>query len=159
MQLLRLSVIEISTAKSITNYIRKERLRKSLENCRCQGYKIETNMREGKCCAETILDINPPAYFLPCRSHSWDFILEDAATPCVQDKLLQTLYTLFSDPNERRTNLTTHAVHYWMPFYRKRNMYRRIYSLVRHLEWHPNPFAAVLTVRNPQVWMPFQLSF
>ncbi|KAK9753214.1 hypothetical protein QE152_g3629 [Popillia japonica] len=52
-----------------------------------------------------ILDINPLAYFLPCGSHSWNLILGDAASSCVQAKsffgLLQRSYTLFAGSNQR----------------------------------------------------------
>ncbi|KAK9709387.1 hypothetical protein QE152_g26647 [Popillia japonica] len=100
--------VEKTTAESLTNYIIAELEQSgiSLQNCRGQGYDNGANMRSEKSGVQKrILDINPLAYFLPCGSHSWNLILGDAASSCVQAKsffgLLQRLYTLFAGSSQR----------------------------------------------------------
>lgn len=108
--------VEKTTAESLTNYIIAELEQQgiSLQNCRGQGYDNGANMRGNKSGVQKrILDINPLAYFVPCGSRSWNLILEDAASSCVQAKsffgLLQRLYTLFSGSSQRWAILKSHV--------------------------------------------------
>ncbi|GBP26613.1 hypothetical protein EVAR_18250_1 [Eumeta japonica] len=83
------SAVEKTTAESLTNYIitELEQLGISLQNCRGQRYDNGANMRGEKSGVQKrIIEINPLAYFLPCGSHSWNLILGDAASSCVQAK-------------------------------------------------------------------------
>ncbi|XP_023241592.1 zinc finger MYM-type protein 1-like [Centruroides sculpturatus] len=92
--------VEKTTAESLTNYIitELEQLGISLQNYRSQGYDNEANMRGEKSGVQKrILEINPLAYFLPCGSHSWNLILEDA------------LYTLFAGSSHRWAILKAHG--------------------------------------------------
>ncbi|KAJ0182100.1 hypothetical protein K1T71_002822 [Dendrolimus kikuchii] len=108
--------VEKTTAESLTNYIitELEQLGISLQNCRGQGYDNGANMRGEKSGVQKrIIEINPLAYFLPCGSHSWNLILGDAASSCVQAKsffgLLQRLYTLFAGSSQRWAILNAHV--------------------------------------------------
>ncbi|KAJ0170969.1 hypothetical protein K1T71_013741 [Dendrolimus kikuchii] len=108
--------VEKTTAESLTNYIitELEQLGISLQNCRGQGYDNGANMRGEKSGVQKrIIEINPLAYFLPCGSHSWNLILGDAASSCLQAKsffgLLQRLYTLFAGSSQRWAILNAHV--------------------------------------------------
>ncbi|XP_023241006.1 zinc finger MYM-type protein 1-like [Centruroides sculpturatus] len=108
--------VEKTTAESLTNYIitELEQLGISLQNCRGQGYDNGANMSGEKSGVQKrILEINPLAYFLPCGSHSYNLILGDAASSCVQAKsffgLLQRLYTLFAGSSQRWAILKAHV--------------------------------------------------
>ncbi|GBP62399.1 hypothetical protein EVAR_3101_1 [Eumeta japonica] len=98
----------IAVEKTTANYIITElgQLGISLQNCRGQGYDNGANMGGEKSGVQKrIIEIYPLAYFLPCGSHSWNLILGDAASSCVQAKsffgLLQRLYTQFAGSSQR----------------------------------------------------------
>ncbi|CAK1597573.1 unnamed protein product [Parnassius mnemosyne] len=110
--------VEKNTAESLTNYLitELEQLGISLLNCRGQGYDNGANMRGEKSGVQKrILEINPLAYFLPCGSHSWNLILGDAASSCVQAKsffgLLHStrLYILLAGSSQRWAILNAHV--------------------------------------------------
>ncbi|GBP53170.1 Zinc finger MYM-type protein 5 [Eumeta japonica] len=87
--------VEKTTAESLTNYIitELEQLGISLQNCRGQGYDNGANTRGEKSGVQKrIIEIYPLAYFLPCGCHSWNFILGDAASSCVQAKSFLVCY-------------------------------------------------------------------
>jgi hypothetical protein len=79
--------VEKTTAESLTNCIITElkQLGVPLQNCRGQGYDNGANMRgERSGVQRRLLDINPLAFFVPCGCHSWNLILGDAVSSCVQ---------------------------------------------------------------------------
>jgi hypothetical protein len=108
--------VEKTTAESLTNCIITElkQLGVPLQNCRGQGYDNGANMRgERSGVQRRLLDINPLAFFVPCGCHSWNLILGDAVSSCVQAQtffgVLQRLYNLFSGSSMRWAVLKEHV--------------------------------------------------
>ncbi|GFW88722.1 zinc finger MYM-type protein 1 [Trichonephila clavipes] len=87
----------------ITNSILQELERNGLDiqNCRGQGYDNGANMVGiNKGVRTRILNINPKEFFTPCRCHSWNLLLIDAANSSATAKtffgFINKIYVLFS---------------------------------------------------------------
>jgi hypothetical protein len=84
------------------------------QNCRGQGYDNGANMRGEKSGVQRrLLEIYPLVFFVPCRCHSWNLILVDAVSSCVQAQtffgVLQRLYNLFLGSSMRWAVLKEHV--------------------------------------------------
>ncbi|GFW76066.1 zinc finger MYM-type protein 1 [Trichonephila clavipes] len=91
-----------------TNSILQELDRNGLDiqNCRGQGYDNGANMVcINKGVRTSILNINPRAFFTPCRCHSWNLLLIDAANSSATAKtffgFINKIYVLFSKSSKR----------------------------------------------------------
>lgn len=108
--------VENTTGEKLADYVinKLQDLGLSLVNCRGQGYDNGANMRGEKSGVQRrLLNINPLAFFVPCGSHSWNLVLGDAASSCVQAQtffgVLQRLYTVFSCSCERWSILKSYV--------------------------------------------------
>ncbi|GFW26502.1 zinc finger MYM-type protein 1 [Trichonephila clavipes] len=97
-----------TTGEYITNSILQELERNGLDiqNCRGQEYDNGANMVGiNKGVRTRILNINPTAFFTPCRCHSWNLLLIDAAnssaTATTFFGYINKIYVLFSKPSKR----------------------------------------------------------
>ncbi|GFY02961.1 zinc finger MYM-type protein 1 [Trichonephila clavipes] len=97
-----------TTEEYMTNSILQELERNGLDiqNCRGQGYDNGANMVGiNKGVRTRILNINPRAFFTPCRCHSWNLLLIEAANSSATAKtifgFINKIYVLFSQSSKR----------------------------------------------------------
>lgn len=93
-----------TTGKGLTDLVLREinKLGLSIHNCRGQGYDNGSNMK-GKFSGvqRRIREIEPRAFFVPCGSHSLNFVVNDSAN-CSKDSVaffehVQSLYNFFCE--------------------------------------------------------------
>lgn len=108
--------IDCSTGESLTDVILSvlEDLKIPLSNMRGQGYDNGSNMK-GKNVGvqKRILDLNPRAFFVPCCSHSFNLIVNDACSSCLEAVnffgIIQEIYNYFYRSTYRWSILKKHV--------------------------------------------------
>ena len=79
------------------------KLQLNINDIRGQGYDNGSNMKENKQGVQRrLLEINPKAFYTPCRSHNINLILCDICTKAISFfGVVQRLYILFSSSTKR----------------------------------------------------------